>query len=296
MKSSGNLGAFLQIALTALLTCGLTLAQSTFGSIVGQVADESGAAVPGVAVTIRNIDENTTRTINSNNAGLYEALNLNPGRYEVVASKSGFASTRVPNVSVEARQTLRADLKLAVAAINQSVTVQSDAPTVNTENGTIADTKTNREVTQLPVNYRGRETSPLAAIATVPGVQQDSSGNISVGGGLPAMVDYTVDGVSTTSVRNNGPLREMYPSSEMLSEFRVTSVNNNAEFAQMGDVTVTTKSGANQLHGSAFWYHQNAALDAHTLRLERKTREGLQHIRRQLLGPYCYSETLQRTR
>lgn len=262
MNSSSRPKVLLQVAIGVLFTCGPILAQSTFGSIVGQIADESGALIPGVVVTVRNLDENTTRTIDSNSAGLYEALNLKPGRYEILASKSGFASTKVPSVSLEARQTLRADLKLGLAALNQSVTVQSEAATLNTENGTIADAKTNREITQLPVNYRGRETSPLAAIATVPGVQQDASGNISVGGGLPAMVDYTVDGISTTSVRSNGPLREMYPSSEMLSEFRVTSVNNNAEFAQMGDVTVTTKSGANQVHGSGFWYHQNAALDA----------------------------------
>jgi hypothetical protein len=78
------------------------------------------------------------------------------------------------------------------------------------------------------------------------------------------MIDFTLDGVSTINVRNNGANQNMYPSSELLSEFRVSSVNNNAEFAQVGDVTVTTKSGSNEFHGSLFEYFQNAALDATT--------------------------------
>ena len=82
-----------------------------------------------------------------------------------------------------------------------------------------------------------------------------------LGGGLPAQIEYTTDGISTHSSWS-GPNGNMYPSTESLSEFKVTSVSNNAEFGQMGDVTVVTRGGANRMHGSALWYHQNAALDA----------------------------------
>lgn len=237
-------------------------AQSTFGNLVGTTHDSSGAALPSTRVQARNLDENTIRAATSNDQGLYEILNLNPGRYEITAQKTGFGVTKVPETQLAARQTLRVELTLDVAAVTETVTVAAAGAAINTENGTIADSKTFEQITQLPVNYRGKETTPLSAILTVPGVQEDASGNISVGGGLPAMVDFTVDGISTASVRSNGPLRDMYPSSEMLGEFRVTAVNNNAEFAQMGDVTVATKSGGNRVHGSAFWYHQNRALDA----------------------------------
>ena len=71
-----------------------------------------------------------------------------------------------------------------------------------------------------------------------------------------------MDGISTANVRSNGALHDAYPSSEGISETKVTAFNNNAEFAQIGDMTFTTKSGTNQWHGSAFEYFQNAALDA----------------------------------
>jgi hypothetical protein len=112
------------------------------------------------------------------------------------------------------------------------------------------------------VNYRGATTSPLAMLSTVPGAQQDANGNVSVGGGLPSQVEYSVDGSSTVNIRQNGALGNMNPSSELIGEFKVTQFNNNAEFAQLGDVTISTKSGSKQFHGSAFEYLQNDAFDA----------------------------------
>jgi hypothetical protein len=93
-------------------------------------------------------------------------------------------------------------------------------------------------------------------------VQQDANGNLSIGGGLPSTIDFSLDGISTSNVRETGPNQNMYPSSELISEFKVSAVDNNAEFAQVGDVTVTTKSGNNNFHGSAFEYLGNAALNA----------------------------------
>jgi hypothetical protein len=255
----------LRFGILAVLLCVHQVrAQSTFGSVVGSVKDASDAAVPAALITIRDVDENLSRSTSTNDQGLYQFLNLRPGRYEITAAKAGFSTVKIPDILLESRQELRSDIQFQVAALAETVTVEATATAMNTENATIADSKDNRQITQLPVNYRGATTSPLAAILTVPGAQQDTSGNISIGGGMPTMIEYTVDGVSTVSVRSNGPLTDMYPSSEMLSEFKVTSINNNAEFAQMGDVTVSTKSGTNLIHGSAFWYHQNRALDATT--------------------------------
>ncbi len=269
-----------------LLLCSHQLgAQSTFGSIVGSVKDPSDAAVPAALISVRDLDENLVRSTMSNEQGLYQVLNLRPGRYEITATKAGFAALRIAEVRLEARQELRQDIRFEVAAVTETVMVEAAATTLNTENATIADSKDHRQVTQLPVNYRGATTSPLSAILAVPGVQQDVNGNYSIGGGMPTMIEYTVDGVSTVSVRSNGPLSDMYPSSEMLSEFKVTSINNNAEFSQMGDVTVTTKSGANQLHGSAFWYHQNRALDATTYGASQKQAKVFNTFGGSLSGP-----------
>jgi hypothetical protein len=238
-------------------------AQSTFGSIVGAVNDASGAAATGVTITARLIEENTARTAVSDGQGLYEVINLKPGRYEISAAKAGFASSTIAEARLEARQTLRADFKLELAAVEQSVLVADRLlPLINTENAVISDTKTFDQITQLPLNYRGATTSPVIATMIVPGVQHDYKNQPSLGGGLPAQIEYSVDGISTKSMLQTGPNSNMYPSTEMLSEFKVTSVNNNAEFGSMGDVTVITRGGSNKLHGSALWYHQNAALDA----------------------------------
>ena len=237
-------------------------AQSTFGSIVGTVKDSSEAAVPAVVITVLELDKNTTQTVVSNDEGLYELLDLKPGRYAITATKAGFSTFAVPEVVLPGRETVRADIRLQPAPVKESVVVTGVAAIINTENGTISDTKSFRQITELPLNYRGVTTSPLAALMTVPGVQGDLVNQPSVGGGLPAQVEYSLDGISTANVREFGPLFEMYASTEMLSEFKVISVNNNAEYGQMGDVTVITRGGANPLHGSALWYHQNAALDA----------------------------------
>jgi len=114
-------------------------------------------------------------------------------------------------------------LKLATSTPTIEVSGES-GPVINAENGTIGDTKDFQQITNLPVNYRGATTSPLAMLATVPGAQQDANGNVSVGGGLPSLVQYSVDGSSTVNIRQNGALGDMNPSSVLISEFKVGAV------------------------------------------------------------------------
>ena len=237
-------------------------AQSTFGNIVGTVQDQSHASVPLATITIRNLDDNSVHTAASSDNGSFEALNLKAGRYSVSIVKDGFTDYSAALVQLDARQTARLDATLSLAAANTSVQVSETIPLVNTENATLGDTKKFGQVVQLPMNYRGGNDSPLQALVAVPGVQQDSNGNISIGGGTPSQIQYSVDGASTVNVRQNGALANMNPSSELISELKVTQFNNNAEFSQLGDVTIITKSGGNQIHGSAFEYLQNSAFDA----------------------------------
>ncbi len=237
-------------------------AQSTFGSIVGTVQDASGSAVPEVTLTVKNLDDNSSRIALSDASGAFQALNLRPGSYEITASKDGFSDSRTGKLTLDARQQMRVDMKLEVAAVSTTVDVADTAAIVNTENGTIGDTKKFNQVVQLPMNYRGGSDSPLSALVAVPGVQQDSSGNLSIGGGTPSQIQFSVDGTSTVNVRQNGALGNMNPSSELISELKVTQFNNNAEFSQLADVTIITKSGTNNFHGSAFEYLQNSVLDA----------------------------------
>jgi Carboxypeptidase regulatory-like domain/TonB dependent receptor len=251
------------------IMCGLLLvagqlahAQSTFGSVRGNVLDASGAAIPDAQIVLHSTDENTERTVATDASGAFIFENVKAGKYTLRAHRDGFADTVVSGISVEARQDLRLGATLNVAAQSTTVEVSGAADQINTENGTISDSKTNIEMTQLPLNNRATTTSPLGALGLSPNVQTDSSGNIALGGASSSMVNFSVDGISTANVRQNGALQDAYPSQEGIAGVKVTAFNNSAEFSQVGDVTFTTKNGTSQYHGSVFEYLQNQALDA----------------------------------
>src|ERR1700678_4551543 len=250
------------ICLVLFVAGQLANAQSTFGSVRGNVQDASGSAIPDAQIVLHSTDENTERTVNTDSSGGFVFENVKAGKYSLRAHRDGFADTVVSGISVEARQDLRLETTLNVAAQMTTVEVSGAADQINTENGTISDSKTNIEMTQLPLNNRATTTSPLGALGLSPNVQTDSSGNIALGGASSSMVNFSVDGISTTNVRQNGALQDAYPSQEGIAAVKVTSFNNSAEFSQIGDVTFTTKNGTNQFHGSLFEYLQNQALDA----------------------------------
>jgi hypothetical protein len=108
---------------------------------------------------------------------------------------------------------------------------------------------------------------------------------MSIGGGTPSQIQFSVDGTSTVNVRQNGALGNMNPSSELISELKVTQFNNNAEFSQLADVTIITKSGTNNLHGSAFEYLQNSALDAATYGFDSKAHKAYNTFGSSFSGP-----------
>ena len=252
-------------AVLVLCVLGLNVsapAQSTFGSIVGIVRDTTQAVVPGASVKIRRLEDNSIRSTTSDQNGSFEFVNLKPGNYALSAQAEGFAEFQVLSAELTSRQTLRIDVTLALKSRSVTVEVADTVAVIDTENGVISDSKDNRQITELPLNNRATTTSPLGALALSPSVQQDSSGNIALGGASSAMVNFSVDGVSTANVRQNGALQDAYPSQEGISAVRVTSFNNGAEFSQVGDVTFTTKSGTSQYHGTLFEYLQNDVLDA----------------------------------
>jgi Carboxypeptidase regulatory-like domain len=237
-------------------------AQSTFGSIRGIVQDSTGASIPDAGITLHGVDENTDRKVKTDATGSYAFENVLANRYSIRAQHDGFADTVVAGVTLAARQDLRYTLVMTVATQTSTVEVTSSANQINTENGVIGDSKGTGDIGQLPLNFRASTTSPLAALATSANVQQDSQGNIAIGGATSNMTGFSVDGISTTNVFNSAAGANPYPSSEGIAELKVSAFNNNAEFSQVGDVTFTTKGGTNKFHGSLFEYLQNDALDA----------------------------------
>ena len=257
------LGKLPTVFIALLLSAPWAIGQSTFGDILGVVKDPSQGIVLAAQVVLTRVEDKSEHSATTDADGAFHFVNLRPGHYDLLISAPDFAEFKISSAQLDARQTIRFDVALKLASAAQTIEVGGESgPVINTENATIGDSKSFQQITSLPVNYRGTTTSPLAMLATVPGAQQDANGNVSVGGGLPSQVQYSVDGSSTVNIRQNGALGNMNPSSELIGEFKVTQFNNNAEFAQLGDVTISTKSGTEQFHGSLFEYTQNSALDA----------------------------------
>jgi hypothetical protein len=237
-------------------------AQSTFGSIVGTVQDGTEAVVPGAAVTLHSEDDNSDHVTTSSATGDFQFVNLKPGRYSVASRFAGFADAKVAAFDLAPRQTARVNVVMALQSQQQVVEVSASATMISTDKATLDSSKDNAAIVQLPLNSRASTSSPLSSLSLLPNVQQDNQGNIALAGATANMVNYSVDGISTADIFHNGALKNAYPSMENIAEVKATDFNNSAEFAQVGDVTFTTKGGSNALHGSVFEYLQNDALDA----------------------------------
>ncbi len=260
-------------------------AQSTFGDIRGTTRDPQGLPLPQALVTLHNLDENTTRSVISDDNASFLFENLKPGQYTLVGSKEGFAMSPTTAIELVARQSARVDLALSLAQVQQTINVEAAAQQINTENATVGDTRGTNQLVEMPLNFRAQTTSPLAALALSPSIITDSQGNIQVGGASYSMTGYSVDGISTANVAANGSLQNAYPSSEGLAELKVTAFNNSAEFSQVADVTFITKSGTNLFHGSLFEYLQNDALDATILNFGTKAPKRFNTFGGSLGGP-----------
>ncbi|HTA68531.1 MAG TPA: TonB-dependent receptor [Bryobacteraceae bacterium] len=256
-----------------LLGSNPSMAQSTFASVVGTVRDTSGAVIAKCVVALENTGTSAHRETLTDASGDYSIPNLEPGAYQVKISAPGFQQF-VRQIELTARETLRADGQLAVAGQAQTVNVESTgAPVVNTDVSNIAETKSGRELIDLPIaiaTRAGGSTSPISTLTSQPGVQTDASGNISVAGTKPTMLSASIDGISSTGARAasgtaGGPIAEMFPSFNSIEEIRVSEVNNAAEYGGVSDITTISKSGTNSFHGGAFENIQNSDMNARNL-------------------------------
>ena len=231
-------------------------AQSTYGTILGTVTDASGAVIPNVQVTVQHQATGEQRTAPTDNSGDYLFVNMDPGTYTITASAPNFTTVKNEGVILPARETVRSDFKLQVQSASQQIVVTSQQDVV-TGDLTESSSMTGRNIDTLPLNFRATNSpSPINIATLTAGVNEDPSGNLTFAGQLPTATSFTLDGTSVQLVRYGGPTRDLFPSVEGIAEFRVNTAGNDAEYAQPTDLTVVTKSGTNQFHGSAFWFLQ----------------------------------------
>ena len=265
-KSSEFKSRFRALALMLLAGAVMSFGQSTFGSFVGTVHDPSGAVVADCVVTLTNVGTSAQRSAVTDKEGNYSLVNLEPGTYQIVMQAPGFEPATLKNLQLTARQTVRADGALTLAGQVQTVEVSaSNVAVITTEVSNIAETKSGRELVDLPVAIGSRalgSTSAISTLTTQAGVQTDNAGNLSVAGTKPSQISITIDGISTMSVRSEAPIAELFPSFGTIEEIRVSEINNAAEFGGVSDITTISKSGTNMIHGGLYENLQNTDMNA----------------------------------
>ncbi len=248
-------------------------AQTTFGSIVGNVTDPSGAAISGTEVTLTNLGTNDKRTETTNADGFYQFVNLQPTTYSVEVAKPGFKRIVRTPVTVQTGTTSKIDLGLEVGAVNQTVEVTAQTPLLTPESSSLGQVIDERKTVELPLNGR----NPLNLVALVPSVVPQGGsmsnpngqnpfawGNYQIGGGMANQSMVWLDGSPVNGSYIN--ITALIPTQDSLQEFKVATNNLSPEYGRFagGVVNFTTKSGSNDLHGTAWEYLRNKDLDANT--------------------------------
>lgn len=263
--SKSSMFAFALVLFTSLMWNPVAMAQSTYGSIIGTVKDSSGAVVAAADITLINIGTSLERKTVTDNNGDFSFLNLDAGTYKLVAMAKGFETTDFSDLDLEARETQRVDPVLKIGATSETVVVKaSSVGVIETDVSNVGATRTGQELVDLPVAIYSRSngsTSPISTLTTQPGVQTDGN-TLIIAGTTSALTAVTLDGISTMTIEYAGPINELFPSFNAISEMKVTQSNNNAEFSGVADITTISKSGTNGFHGGIFENFENAALNA----------------------------------
>jgi hypothetical protein len=253
-------------ALVVALVPAAAFAQSFTGTIAGTVKDASGAVVPGVTVTLMQLETGRQAVVITTNEGRYVSGPLAVGTYRVEASLTGFRSAVRTKIDVHIQETAIADFTLDVGSVSEQVEVQAAAAPIETASSSLSKLVDNRRIAELPLNTR----NVYGLIFLTPGVAGTIGNNYNsmsytVNGARPTMMDTVIDGLTASFPTVNGFTGiSVFPSVDAIEEFKVMGANYPAEFGRsLGSVlNVVYKSGTNQAHGSAYEFLRNSIFDA----------------------------------
>jgi hypothetical protein len=265
------------VLLVGLVHPDQVLAQVVGSTVSGTVFDTSGAPTPGVTVAIKNIETGITTNSITNEVGFYIAPNLPAGMYQITTSASGFATQLRSGITLTVGQELLLNLTLKIGSATETVRVTTEVPAVELGNATLGGVTDARTIEEIPLN--GRSWTDLANLE--PGVHfvQDQPPisapdrvkrglglQLTISGGRPQQNNYLLDGVNINDYANAGPGSVLGGNlgTDAVAEFSVLTTNYSAEYGRTsgGVISAITKSGTNGIHGSAYEYARNSALDA----------------------------------
>jgi hypothetical protein len=255
--------------------------QTDAATISGYVTDQTGAALSGATIRLTNVETHADATQSSNGSGLYVFTNVKPGRYRIVVQKARFRQIALTDMTVNVQDLLSRNFRMQVGAVGESITVNGDIAYINTVSGTVSTVVDQRFVDNMPLNGRSFQ----SLIALTPGVMFVATGladnQFAVNGQRPDANYFMVDGVSanfgvgpdldiaqtlggtTPGFTASGGTNSLV-SVDAMQEFRIQTSTYAPEFGRTpgAQISIVTKSGTNQFHGSAFDYLRNDDFDA----------------------------------
>ena len=252
-------------------SCRMALGQVDAGAVVGVVRDSTGASVPNGRVTLTSQDSGQTVSTVTNSSGEYTFSPVKVGLYRVTVEATGFSKFEHQNVTVAVQQRVLVDAALTLGQTSELVTVTGDAPQLQTQDASVGQVIDAKKIVDLPLN--GRNFTFLAQLSA--GVTQSqadtrglgATGSFAANGARPAQNNYLLDGIDNNSNLVdflNGTAYAVLPPPDAIQEFKIQTSNYSAEIGRSAGAVLnaTTKSGTNTIHGSAWDFVRNDALDA----------------------------------
>ncbi len=248
-------------------------AQTTSGTILGTLTEQTGAVLPNTQVRLTNTATSDTRVTNTNQAGFYQFVNVPPGTYDLTVTKQGFKTLHQGPVSLQVEGSLQINLAMQVGSQTQTVIVSARTPLLQAETTSLGAVVDQRETNEIPLNGR----NPMNLTALVPSViPQGQSmgtptgtnpfawGNYQIGGGMANQSVTYLDGAPVNTLYDN--ITALVPTQDSLQEFKVDTNNLSPEYGHLagGAINFRTKSGTNQIHGSLWEFLRNKVLNANT--------------------------------
>jgi hypothetical protein len=260
---------------TVLLLTGLAgFAQTISGSLAGRVVDAQGAIVPNALVTVTEPSKNLKITSKSLAGGDFIVPGLLPGNYSITVEATGFKKYSRSGIPLDSNDKLAlGDVVLEVGAVTETIEVSATATMLQTESVERSATVTGTQIENIEVNGR----NPLDMAKLVPGVQfttgvtyaigssSNGANDFTVNGARPSQNQLTINGIGNVDTGNNGGMN-VSVSTDSIAEFKILTNSYQAEYGRSvgGQISMVTKSGTDQFHGSGYWYHRNDSLNANT--------------------------------
>jgi Carboxypeptidase regulatory-like domain len=245
--------------------------QRITGTILGTVTDPTGAIIPGVTITVTNVETNLRQNTVTNERGYYEIPYLPLGEYVVIAELSGFKRAEVRGVVLRVESQGRVDIKLEVGEVSEKVEVEAIAPLLNTQDATVGSVVEHHSIVELPLNER--RFNLLATLAPGTSTTLGTGGHAGGAwanpmstpfhaGGRNANNAFLVDGIETRGFQAGNV--SVLPSVDAVREFKMIQSTYSAEYGVLGNaqINLTTQSGTNDFHGVLFEFIRNDELDA----------------------------------